>query len=133
MLAGTAQAFAQDGAPSTRAVPSGQQMNRFDEQDLRSAQALQATLDTVEEQANVRIAASEENAKRLAGQIEENTALANKAQGTADEAKVSADLANTRINGLDEFDPVKTVTVLFATGSPTLGPKGKAVIDEAAA
>jgi OmpA-OmpF porin, OOP family len=202
VLAGTAQAFAQDGAPSTRAVTSGQQMKkyrgvvtkrhadsflmrddtgvitvvaltpateakshkkgafrgskdygvsyilrglrlevdgtgndagelvadkiRFDEQDLRSAQALQATLDTVEENANARIAASEENAKRLAGQIDENTALAQKAQATAD-------LANTRINGLDEFEPVKTITVLFATGSGTLGPKGKAVIDEAAA
>jgi outer membrane protein OmpA-like peptidoglycan-associated protein len=99
---------------------------RFDEQDLRSAQALQATLDTVEEKANARIAEAEENAKRMSGQIEENTALANKAQA-------AADLANTRINGLDEFDPVKTISVLFATGSSTLGPKGKAIIDEAAA
>ena len=106
---------------------------RFDEQDLRSAQALQATLDTVEENANTRIAAAEENAKRMSGQIDENTALANRAQGTADEALKSANRANNRINGLDEFDPVKTVTVLFATGSPNLGPKGKATIDQAAA
>jgi outer membrane protein OmpA-like peptidoglycan-associated protein len=106
---------------------------RFDEQDLRAAQALQATLDTVEENANARMAATEENAKRMSGQIEENTALANNAQASADAAMKSATLANDRINGLDEFDPVKTVTVLFATGSSTLGPKGKAVIDEAAA
>jgi outer membrane protein OmpA-like peptidoglycan-associated protein len=113
---------------------------RFDEQDLRSAQALQATLDTVEEttnarlaEANARIAEAEANEKRMSGQIDENTALAQKAQGTADEALKSATTANNRINGLDEFDPVKTISVLFATGSPTLGPKGKSVIDEAAA
>ena len=109
---------------------------RFDEQDLRTAQSLQATLDPVDEVAKSnqeRITAAEQNEQRLAGQIEENTALANKAQGTANEALTSAARANNRINGLDEFDPVKTITVLFATGSGALGPKGKAVIDEAAA
>lgn len=112
---------------------------RFDEQDLRSAQALQATLDTVEEntnarlaEANARIAEAEANEKRMSGQIDENTALAQKAQATADEALKSAHTANNRINGLDEFDPVKTISVLFATGSPSLGPKGRATIDEAA-
>jgi outer membrane protein OmpA-like peptidoglycan-associated protein len=86
-------------------------------------------MDPVEQQANSnteRIGAAEENAKRMSGQIDENTALANRAQATADRA-------NNRINGLDEFDPVKTITVLFATGSGALGPKGKSVIDEAAA
>ncbi len=113
---------------------------RFDEQDLRSAQALQATLDTVEEQANARMAAdearisaAEENAKRMSGQIDENTALAQQAQATADEAKASATLANNRINGLDEFEPVKTITVPFATGKSALGPQGRGVIEEAAA
>jgi outer membrane protein OmpA-like peptidoglycan-associated protein len=102
---------------------------RFDEQDLRSAQAIQATLYPVEELANSnrqRVGAAEQNAEKMSGQIQENTAIAN-------EALASATLANNRINGLDEFDPVKTITVLFATGSGALGPKGKAEIDEAAA
>jgi outer membrane protein OmpA-like peptidoglycan-associated protein len=41
--------------------------------------------------------------------------------------------ANNRINGLDDFDPLKTITVSFATGSATLSPSAKATIDEAAA
>jgi outer membrane protein OmpA-like peptidoglycan-associated protein len=102
---------------------------RFNETDLRTAQSLESRMDPVEQQANSnteRVTAAEENAKQMSGQIEENTALANQAQATADRA-------NNRINGLDEFDPVKTITVVFATGSSTLGPKGKATIDEAAA
>jgi outer membrane protein OmpA-like peptidoglycan-associated protein len=88
---------------------------RFDEQDLRTAQALQVSVDPLEA-----------NAEKMSGQIAENTNIANK-------ALASATLANNRINGLDEFEPVKTITVLFATGSGALGPKGKATIDEAAA
>jgi len=116
---------------------------RFNEQDLRTAQALESRIDPVEQQANSntgRLTAAEENAKKMAGQIDENTALANQAQtsannaqGTADTALTSATRANTRINGLDEFDPVKTIVVPFATGSSTLGPAGRTVIDEAAA
>src|SRR5215207_8352745 len=47
---------------------------RFNETDLRSAQSLEARVDPLEKQANSnteRISASEENQKRLAGQIEE--------------------------------------------------------------
>ena len=102
---------------------------RFNEQDLRTAQSLESRIDPVEQQANSntqRLTAAEENAKRMAGQIEENTALA----GTA---LASAERANTRINGLDEYEPIKTIVVPFATGSSAIGPKGKAIIDEAAA
>ncbi len=109
---------------------------RFNETDLRTAQSLESRIDPVEQQANSntgRLTAAEENAKRMSGQIDENTALANRAQGTPDEALESATRANTRINGLDEFDPVKTITVPFATGSFSLGPKGRGTIDEAAA
>lgn len=109
---------------------------RFNETDLRTAQSLESRIDPLEQQANSntgRLTAAEENAKIMAGQIAENTALANKAQGTADEALESATRANTRINGLDEFDPVKTIVVPFATGRSTLGPKGRLTIDEAAA
>jgi len=41
--------------------------------------------------------------------------------------------ANNRINGLEDFDPLETITVSFATGSATLSPRAKATIDEAAA
>ena len=105
---------------------------RFDEQDLRAAQALQVT-DQLAQENERRVAAAEENARKLAGQIEENTALANAAQARADEAAKEADRANNRINGLDDYDPVRTFTVLFRTGSAILSPKAKANIDTGAA
>ncbi len=111
-----------DGAVVAKSV-------RFNETDLRAAQSLEARVDPLEKQAKSnteRITSSEENQKRLEGQVDENRALANRAQATADEA-------NNRINGLDEWDLVKTITVPFATGSSTIGPKGQAIINEAAA
>ena len=80
---------------------------RFNETDLRTAQSLESRVDPVEQQAI-------------------------KAQGTADTALAEANRANNRINGLDEFDPVRTITVPFATGSSTLGPVARKTIDEAA-
>ena len=95
---------------------------RFNETDLRAAQSVEAVTKPLEE----RQAQSEENQKRLEGQLEENKAA-------TEEAMRQAVRANNRINGLDEWDPVKTITVPFATGSSTIGPKGRAIIDEAAA
>lgn len=106
---------------------------RFDEQDLRTAQALKATVDPVEAELNAKLKAQQEEQERLAGQIEENRALTAQAQAAAEKAQNTADHANNRINGLDDFDPIKTITVQFATGSASLGPKGKAEIDKAAA
>jgi outer membrane protein OmpA-like peptidoglycan-associated protein len=113
---------------------------RFDEQDLRTAQALKATLDPAEKELNEKLAQQQQEQERLAGQLEENRALTAQAQASADaaaeaarKAQSTADYANNRINGLDDFDPIKTVTVYFNTGSSTLGPKAKATIDEAAA
>jgi outer membrane protein OmpA-like peptidoglycan-associated protein len=116
---------------------------RFNEQDLKTAQALLSTLAPVEAQVgenkdNIaankeRIAAGEENAKKMAGQIDENAAAAQRAQGTADSAAAAAERANNRINGLDEFDTFKVIVVPFATGRYALGPQGRAIIDEAAA
>ena len=113
---------------------------RFDEQDLRTAQALKATLDPAEAAANEKLRQQQEEQERLAGQIDENRALTAQAQAAADaaadaatKAQQTADYANNRINGLDDFDPIKTITVYFSTGSATLGPKAKATIDEAAA
>jgi outer membrane protein OmpA-like peptidoglycan-associated protein len=102
---------------------------KFDEDDLRTAQALEARVDPLEELAEEnrkRVAAAEEEARRLAREAEENAAATRKARERAEEA-------HNRINGLDEFDSVRTITVLFATGSSVLGPKGRAEIDRAAA
>jgi outer membrane protein OmpA-like peptidoglycan-associated protein len=109
---------------------------KFDEDDLRTAQALEARVDPVEELAKenqARVAAEEEESRRLAREAEENAAATKKAREKAEEALKSATMANNRINGLDDFDPVRTISVLFATGSSVLGPKGKAEIDRAAA
>jgi OOP family OmpA-OmpF porin len=113
---------------------------RFDEQDLRSAQALKATVDPIEAEMSEKFRQQQAESERLAGQIDENRALTAQAQASADaaaeaakKAQNTADYANNRINGLDDFDPLKTVVVYFNTGSASLGPKAKATIDEAAA
>ncbi|HKP69669.1 MAG TPA: OmpA family protein, partial [Pyrinomonadaceae bacterium] len=109
---------------------------RFNEQDLKTAQSLESRFAPLEAQASAtaaqaasnteRIAAAEENARKMSGQIDENSAA-------AAAAMKEAERANNRINGLDDFDPIKTIVVPFATGSSTIGPKGKSIIDEAAA
>ena len=112
---------------------------RFDEQDLRSAQALEQT-DELAEENQARIAAAEENARVMAGQIAENTALANDARARADAAQAQADaaykaaaLANNRINGLDDYEQVRTIPVLFKVNSSIIDATAKQTIDEAAA
>jgi len=119
---------------------------RFDEQDLRSAQALEQTAELATDNEE-RIAAAEkaaaeaaENARRMAGQIAENTALANDARARADAAQAQADaafksaaLANNRINGLDEYETLKNIPVLFKLNSSKLDTTAMATIDEAAA
>ena len=119
---------------------------RFDEQDLRSAQALEQTDKLAAENAR-RLAAAEAEARRAAeearmmqGKIAENTALANEARAKAEAAQATADaafkdaaLANNRINGLDEYETVKLIPVLFKLNSSVLDAEAKKTIDEAAA
>ena len=112
---------------------------RFDEQDLRSAQALEQTNELAEENL-AKIKEAEENARRMAAQIEENTALANDARARADRAQAQADqafkdaaMANNRINGLDDYDTIKTVSVLFPLNSSVINKAGRDLIDETAA
>lgn len=119
---------------------------RFDEDDLHAAQALEQTAELAEDNA-ARLAASEENARKLAAQIEENTALANAARERANEANAKAEaaqatanqafkdaaMANNRINGLDNYEVIRTIPVLFKVGSSVLDPSAKQSIDEAAA
>jgi OmpA-OmpF porin, OOP family len=113
---------------------------RFDEQDLRTAQALKSTVDPMEAELRTKLAQQQAEQEKLAGQLQETTAVAEAARSeaasaseAAKKAQNTADYANNRINGLDDFDPIKTITVNFATGSSTLGPKARATIDEAAA
>jgi outer membrane protein OmpA-like peptidoglycan-associated protein len=119
---------------------------KFDEQDLRSAQALEQTNELAEENM-ARITAAEQaareaaaNAERMAGQIAENTALANAANAKAEAAQAQADaayksaaMANNRINGLDDYDTIKTIPVLFKVNSNIIDAVGRQTIDEAAA
>ena len=112
---------------------------KFDEQDLRTAQALQQT-DEMTRENQARIAAEEkarqEETKKLAGQLAENQALTAQAQASADaanaraeEAKKAADRANNRINGLNDYDPVRSWTIYFKAGSAVLSLAEKQRID----
>ena len=118
---------------------------KFDEQDLRSAQALEQTNELAEDN-KARIEAAEQAAREaaeqvriMAGQIAENTALANDARARADAAQAQADaafkaaaLANNRINGLDSYDTIKSIPVLFKLNSAVIDPTAKTTIDEVA-
>lgn len=112
---------------------------RFDEQDLRTAQALKNTLDQSEAELNAKLKAQQEEQERQARQLEEAQAVAVAARADAKaaadaarKAQETADYANNRINGLDDFDPIRTIVVYFNTGSSTLTPKARQTIDEAA-
>ena len=118
---------------------------KFDQQDLRSAQALEQT-DAIAMENRKRIEAAEqaareaaEEAKRMQGQIAENTALANDARAKAEAAQATADaafkdaaLANNRINGLDDYETIRTVPVLFKLNSSLIDADGKKVLDDTA-
>jgi outer membrane protein OmpA-like peptidoglycan-associated protein len=112
---------------------------RFDEQDLRAAQALEQT-DELARENEARMREAEENMRKMSGQIQENTALALDAQAKAKAAQDQADaafkaaaMANNRINGLDDYETIKIIPVLFNVNSSALSATAKATIDEAAA
>jgi len=128
----------------------------FDEEDLRTAQALEARVEPVENLANStqalaqnnqarigesekRLDQDEQNAQRLGGQVDELGTVANgaaaaaaNAQATADQAGSEARTANARINVLDEYDVLATIAVHFRKGSAHLSPRAKAEIDAVA-
>jgi len=113
---------------------------RFDEQDLRTAQALKSTVDPMEAELREQLKRQQEEQERLAGQLAETTAVANQARteagaanDAAKKAQETANYANARINGLDDFDLIKTITVNFNVNSSMLGPEARQAIDEAAA
>jgi len=122
---------------------------RFDEDDLRTAQALESRVDPVEnlakstqalaENNQQRIGEAEQNAQRLSGQVDEVSGVANaatsaaaNAQSTADQAGADATTANARINVLDDYDVLATIAVHFKNGSARLSPQAQAEIDAVA-
>jgi outer membrane protein OmpA-like peptidoglycan-associated protein len=119
---------------------------RFDEEDLRTAQALESRVDPVEnlakstqaqaENNQQHIGEAEQNAQRISGQVDELSsvataavAAAKNAQSTADQAETDATTANARINVLDDYDVLTTIAVHFKNGSARLSPQAKAEID----
>jgi OmpA-OmpF porin, OOP family len=122
---------------------------RFDEVDLRTAQALESRVDPVEnlakstqtlaENNQQRIGAAEQNAERISGQVEELSSVANSAvaaaknaQSTADQAESDATTANARINQLGDYEVFSTIAVHFKNGSARLSPQAMAEIDAVA-
>jgi outer membrane protein OmpA-like peptidoglycan-associated protein len=122
---------------------------RFDEADLRTAQALESRVDPVENQAKStqtlaennqqRISAAEQNEQRISGQVEELStvastavAAAQNAQSTADPAESDATTANARIDVLDDYEVLATIAVHFKNGSARLSPQAKIEIDAVA-
>lgn len=91
-------------------------------------------------EAETRITEAEQNAQRLAGQVEELTQVANVAKGGAAAAQQTADAAvegvnqtNERINSLDDYEEKQSAAVLFRVGSAVLTPEAKTMLDEIAA
>jgi outer membrane protein OmpA-like peptidoglycan-associated protein len=58
---------------------------------------------------------------------------ANKAQTTASDASSRTDSLNGTVSNLDQYQPVTSAEVKFATGRTVLGPQGKADLDDVAA
>ncbi len=126
---------------------------KFSEAERRVATSVVSVVTPVEGRvgdAENRLTQSEDNAKRLSGQLEELAAVANTANGGAKAAQETADKAmaavntaneritatsdtlNGRISSLDEFDVAKTITINFRVGSSKLSAEAKAALDEIA-
>jgi outer membrane protein OmpA-like peptidoglycan-associated protein len=73
------------------------------------------------------------NASRAIIYASSGADFAEAAQKQADDAFKAAALANNRINGLDDYDTIKTIPVLFAVNSSVINKAGRQTIDEAAA
>jgi outer membrane protein OmpA-like peptidoglycan-associated protein len=90
-------------------------------------------------EAETRLTEAEQNAKRLSGQVEELTQVANLASGgaaaaqkTADQALAGINSTNERISSLDDYEEKDTKTVNFKVGSAILTPEAKTLLDEVA-
>lgn len=108
---------------------------RFGETDLRTAQSIESRVGPAEE----RITASEQNAQRLAGQVDELMTISNTtrtevktAQNSADAAIAGVNATNQRISTLDDYAVQSSATVNFKVASSVLSPEAKASLDSVA-
>src|ERR1044071_1535862 len=115
---------------------------RFTDTDLRTARTLEANIVPVEGRvgtAEGRIGEAEQNATRMSGQLEELAAVSNaaaggavRAQETADNAVQGVQVANERINNIDDYTPEQSIKVNFKARSAVLTPEAKASLDQVA-
>jgi outer membrane protein OmpA-like peptidoglycan-associated protein len=115
---------------------------KFSDDALRVADTVNTTVVPVENrlgEAENRVTATEQNAQRLSGQLDELSQVANLAKGGAAAAQETADVAvdgvnktNDRISSLDDFEVRKTETVNFRVGSWMLSQEAKATLDSIA-
>src|SRR5438067_2772802 len=115
---------------------------RFNESDLRTAHTLEANIVPVESRvgtAENRIGEAEQNAQRMSGQVDELAAVSNAARGgataaqeTADRAVEGVNVANDRINTLDDYTPEQSININFKLRSAVLTPDAKASLDKVA-
>ena len=115
---------------------------KFSSDDFKVAQAVESTVVPVENrlgEAEDRVTKTEENAKRLSGQLDELTQVANLAKGGAAAAQETADAAvdgvnrtNDRITSLDDYEKKTSETINFKVGSAVLSTQAKATLDSIA-
>ncbi|HJY28196.1 MAG TPA: OmpA family protein [Pyrinomonadaceae bacterium] len=115
---------------------------RFNEQDMRTARAVESRAAPLEERASDtenKLSQVEANAQRLSGQLEELAAVSNAARGGAKAAQATADAAvagvnatNERISALDDYAPQETTAVNFRSGSAVLSADSKTKLDDIA-
>lgn len=115
---------------------------RFTDTDLRTARTLEANIVPVEGRvgtAENRIGEAEQNASRMSGQLDELAAVSNAAAGGAVAAQEQADravqgvqVANERINSLDDYTPEQSIHINFRARSAALSPESKTALDQIA-
>lgn len=115
---------------------------KFSDESQRVALSVTSQVVPVENrvgEAETRLSEAEENAKRLSGQVDELTQVANLAKGGAAAAQQTAEAAvegvnqtNERITSLDDYEEKKSAAVLFKVGSAVLTQEAKRMLDEIA-
>jgi outer membrane protein OmpA-like peptidoglycan-associated protein len=115
---------------------------RFNDADLRAARTLEANIVPVESRvgtAETRLGEAEANAQRMSGQVDELAAVSNAAAGgavaaqeTADRAVEGVQVANDRINTLDDYTPEQSINVNFKSRSTALSADAKKSLDQVA-
>ncbi|MDT7808005.1 MAG: OmpA-OmpF porin, family [Acidobacteriota bacterium] len=115
---------------------------RFTDTDLRTARTLEANIVPVESRvgtAENRLGEAEQNAQRMSGQMDELAAVSNAAAGGAVAAQEQADravqgvqVANERINSIDDYTPEQSIQIAFKPRSAALTPDAKTSLDQVA-